>query len=293
MMKYLPLLPILALSVSLSAQTTSTSGAANAANNANANISRAATQTNAAENTHAAAMASSQIEQASASAMEATNVSAELTKKLDTRHAKVGDEVLARTTRAATLTDGSKLPRGTKLIGKVTEVHPRSKAEKSSHIAFALDHAVLHDGREVPIHAVLTSVTAASPLVDTSEDVSMLPVAGAQGGGRASVGSGLLGGAGNAAGGVASGVTNTAGQIGGAARSGVGSLMNNVHASEGVVSNAGASGSVERVPVANLPGVTLSSSADMSNSGSLDASGKNIDLESGTKLMMNVSASQQ
>jgi len=293
MMKYLPLLPILALSVSLSAQTASTSGAANAAGNANANISRTAAQANAAENAHSAAMASSQTGQAAASAMEATNVSAELTKKLDTRHAKVGDEVLARTTSAATLSDGAKLPRGTKLVGKVTEVYPRSKAEKDSHLAFALDHAVLHGGHEVPIHAVLTSVTAVSALADTSDDVSMPPMVGAQGGGRAAGGSGLLGGVGNAAGGIAGGATNTAGQIGGAARSGASSLVNNVHGAESVVSNEGTSGSLGRVPVANLPGVTLSSSAGIANSGSLDAAGKNIDLESGTKLMMNVSASRQ
>jgi hypothetical protein len=52
----------------------------------------------------------------------AAAVSAELTKRIDTKNAKQGDEVDARVTDAAKLPDGTELPRGTKLKGKVTDV---------------------------------------------------------------------------------------------------------------------------------------------------------------------------
>lgn len=268
MIKYLSFLPILALSISLQAQTTNASGAA-------------------------AAGAEAQTEHAAASAQEATSVSAELTKKIDTRNAKVGDEVLAKTTSSAKLADGTKLPRGTKLIGKVTEVQARSKADKTAHLAFELDHAVLRDGREVPVHAVLTSVTGLSAMAGSEDEMSAPPAAvggGTQGGARA--GSGVLGGVGGAAGGVVGGAANAAGNVGGAAQSSAGSVMNDTQAAGGAVSNVGAGGTLDHAPVAGLPGVSLSSSAESSSAGSFDAKNRNIDLESGTRMTMNVSAGQ-
>jgi hypothetical protein len=90
----------------------------------------------------------------------AAAVSAELTKRLDTKSAKQGDEVDARVTDAAKLPDGTELPRGTKLVGKVTDVKAKSKEDKSAHLAFNIDHAVLKDGKEMPVEVVVMSVTA-------------------------------------------------------------------------------------------------------------------------------------
>jgi hypothetical protein len=89
----------------------------------------------------------------------AASVSAELRKRIDTKNAKQGDEVDARVTSTAKLPDGTELPRGTKLIGKVTDVKAKSKEDKSSHLAFSIDHAVLKDGKQVPVMAAVTSVT--------------------------------------------------------------------------------------------------------------------------------------
>ena len=83
--------------------------------------------------------------------VQATAIAAELTKRLDTKNAKQGDEVDARTTMAAKLPDGTELPSGTKLTGKVTDVKAKTKADKSSHLAFNLDRAVLKGGKEVQI----------------------------------------------------------------------------------------------------------------------------------------------
>lgn len=245
-----------------------------------------------------AGAASAAAGQASASAAEATNVSAELTKSIDTRHARVGDAVEARTTSAATLANGTKLPRGTKLLGKVTQVQAKSKADNASHLAFMLDRAVLRHNREVPVHVMLTSVTAITAMTAMAGDGLPSASTGMAGGGSAMasprpVGGGVVGGVGSAAGGLAGGAVNTLGNTAGAVRSGAGSVMNGTNAAVGTAADVGVNGTVDHAPVANLPGVTLSSAANASSSGSLDASGRNIDLMSGTKMTMAISASAQ
>jgi len=53
-----------------------------------------------------------------------------------------------------------------------------------------------------------------------------------------------------------------------------------------------AKGPQDRVPVANMPGVVLTSADGVSGAGSLDSENKNIDLESGTKMTLNLAASR-
>ena len=48
----------------------------------------------------------------------AASVSAELTKGIDTKKAKVGDEVEVKTTSTAKLPNGTDLPKGTKLTAR-------------------------------------------------------------------------------------------------------------------------------------------------------------------------------
>ena len=73
--------------------------------------------------------------------MAAASVSAELRKRIDTKNAKQGDEVDCRVRSTAKLPDETELPRGTKLIGKVTDVKAKSKEDKNSHLAFSIDRA--------------------------------------------------------------------------------------------------------------------------------------------------------
>ena len=311
-MKYLSFVPIALFSIALQAQTASSSGAANAAGTADSSLSRATAQTGAETGASAAGRASSQAGQAAASSAEAANVSAELTKRIDTKNAKVGDEVNAKTTSAAKLSDGTNLPKGTKLVGKVTDVRAKSNDDKTSHLAFALDRAVLRDGREVPVHAVLTSVTGpAMASASTADDMAMSSAgsgmagggapggvsgAGALGGvSRAGApgGGGVLGGAGRTVGGVAGGATNTVGSAGRAAESTADTAVNDMRAADSLAGRAGSSALLDHVPVANLPGVALSNAGSASTTGSLDAANKNISLESGTKMTLNVAAGQQ
>jgi hypothetical protein len=242
--------------------------------------------------TGAAREASSTTEQADSTmlyAKKASSFSAELTHSLNSKNAKVGDEVIARTTSTAQLAGGAKLPKGTKLIGKVTEVRPKSGAEHDGHLAFCFQRAVLRDGHELPIHAALDSISApanVAAMASGSDDfgAGAGPIA-MSGGGRASggllgggavsmPGTGLVSGATSAVASAPARVANTTGAVAhttGAA----------VHQSAGVV---GQTTGATFGAISYLPGVTASSSA--SSSTILDAKGSNVDLSSGTELMM-------
>ncbi|MCU1223103.1 MAG: hypothetical protein JWQ42_1196 [Edaphobacter sp.] len=303
-MRYLSLVPLAIFSIALQAQTANSPGAADAASQTNV-------QTGAQTNATAAARASAQARQAAISSAYAVNVSAELTKRIDTKNAKVGDEVNAKTTSTANLADGTNLPKGTKLVGKVTDVRAKSSADKTSHLAFALDRAVLRDGREIPVRAVLTSVTGpAMASASAADDMAMSSTAGGgmAGGGApggiagagAPAGGGALGGAGRTVGGVpggaANGAANTVGNAGrtldSTTETATEAAMDRTRAVDSLAGRAGSPASLDHAPVANLPGVTLSSAGSASTSGSLDAANKNINLESGTKLTLNVVAGQ-
>ena len=230
------------------------------------------------------------------SATKADSFSAELTHSLNSKNAKVGDEVIARTTSKAQLAGGTTLPKGTKLIGKVTEVRPKSSAEHDGHLAFAFSRAVLHDGREIPIHAALDSISEPANVAAMASGADDFgagagPVA-VSGGGRAS--GGLLGGGAVAVPsiprtGLVSGATSTVASAPARVASTTGSAVRTTggaaHQTAGVVSQtAGTTFGA----VSYLPNVTASSS--MSNSSILDAHGSNVDLSSGTELMLTASA---
>ena len=192
-------------------------------------------------------------------------VNAELTKRIDTKKAKGGDAVEAKTTSAVKLADGTELPKGTKLVGKVTDVRARSNSDKTSHIAFNLDEALMKDGREVPLRVMVMSATA--PL-DAPPDTSGM-TGSARGPATQSGGAG-----------VAPTPTTNAGQY--VQQS---TMSNGMQSAPGDAPGMVAHGPNQRVMVGNLPGVVLTS-ADGSNSAVLDAIDKNIMLESETKLTL-------
>jgi hypothetical protein len=197
------------------------------------------------------------------------SVSAELAKGIDTKKAKVGDEVEVKTTSTAKLPDGTELPKGTKLTGKVTDVKAKSKEDKSAHLAFSIDHAVLKDGKQVPVLATVTSVTGPA---QSSGSEMMMPGGGASpGGGGASPGGGGSAGSPGSSAPVASSAPVMANT--GQSQSSVGGVLKSAQ---------------DRVAVGNMPGVVLSGAGGAGSAGSLDAAGDNISLGSGTKLTLNV-----
>src|SRR5580700_3639839 len=89
----------------------------------------------------------------------------QLTKSIDAKKVKPGDEVVARVTEDMKTNSGMVLlPKDTKVLGHVTEAQPRSKEQKESQVAIAFDHAVMTSGGNMPlplsIQAVISSTVA-------------------------------------------------------------------------------------------------------------------------------------
>jgi hypothetical protein len=71
-----------------------------------------------------------------------------LTKTIDAKKAKTGDEIVAKVTQDMKTPGGEVLvPKDTKVMGHVTEAQPRNKEQKESQVGIAFDRAVMKDGR--------------------------------------------------------------------------------------------------------------------------------------------------
>jgi hypothetical protein len=148
----------LTLSGNALAQTSVQGGAA-----AQSNTSVSSNRSGASASQDSAAGAAVASERGSASAAQGTEMNATLSKPIDARRAKPGDEVTA-TLAQDTEANGQVMPRGTTLVGRVTEAQPRRRSSDGnvdSRLGVVFDKAVLEDGREVPIAATVQAVAAA------------------------------------------------------------------------------------------------------------------------------------
>jgi hypothetical protein len=89
-----------------------------------------------------------------------------LATKLDTKKAKVGDPVTAKTLNPLTLSDGTTVPSGSKLIGKVTQVQPKSSG--GATLAIEFDQLEKKGGAPMPVHGVI-SASAPIPDINTGD----------------------------------------------------------------------------------------------------------------------------
>jgi hypothetical protein len=73
-----------------------------------------------------------------------------LTKTIDAKKAKTGDEVVARVTQDLKSNAGAVIvAKDTEVVGHVTEAQPRNKEQKESQVGITFDHAVMKDGSEM------------------------------------------------------------------------------------------------------------------------------------------------
>ena len=74
-------------------------------------------------------------------------IQVELTKTIDAKKAKAGDQVVAKVTQDMKTASGEVfVARNTKVVGHVTEARARSKEQKESEIGIAFDHAITKNG---------------------------------------------------------------------------------------------------------------------------------------------------
>ncbi len=82
----------------------------------------------------------------------------ELTKTLDSKKAKVGDAVEAKLIAGITLPNGTMVPRGSKVVGHVTEAKARSKSDPESSLGIVFDKFVRSGGEDTPVSGVIQAV---------------------------------------------------------------------------------------------------------------------------------------
>lgn len=241
---------------------------------------------------------------ATAHSYEMSSVTCELDGKLDSKTAKVGDRVVLKTDEKVQTSDGTVIPRGTRLVGHVTEAQPYDGLHGPARIAIAFDHAELKSGQTLAVH---TLIRALAPIAggitasQASDDNTMgMPVPGggnANGGrmGREQDGGyvpvGVPSGADSPAGGP---VDRTAGVVDPASDpsgSTPGSQDNATTQGGGFNTDTGAHGvaAARAIPhPTKISGVMLAGNS--TSSGVLLAPRQNIRVESGTQIELGVVA---
>lgn len=91
----------------------------------------------------------------------AVHISGELVERLDSKTAKVGDRVFMKTRSTVRTVGGVEIPKGSKLIGRVTGVEPLGASEANAQIALALDRIELKGGQSLSIQGEIQSLAPA------------------------------------------------------------------------------------------------------------------------------------
>lgn len=222
--------------------------------------------------------------------IQANNVIAiegQLEKTLDVKHAQVGDQVVIKTTRAVKEAGATIVPKGSRLVGRITEVQQRMKGNDLSRLGFVFDRiegtGLNSDlsGSVITITSIMAPAGPVSEPVDLFGSSSTSSRASASSSGSTS-GSGLLGGATSAAGGLVGGVTNTAGST-------LNSGLQTVSSATGTAVQT--VGSTAGGIVQNINGLQISNSAEGSAQAgtTLSSAGKDLKVEKGAtvKLQLN------
>lgn len=205
-----------------------------------------------------------------------TAVSGELQNTLDVRKARVGDPVLLKTTRAIKQNGETIVPKGSSLIGHVTEVSQKTKSNGSSRLGMVFDRV---EGKNLsaPISASIMSITNAGGGADLGStadaDVFGSSTTSARAsGGSSSGGGGLLGGVTNTAGSVLNNTTNTVGDV----TNSVGQTVGNTTGTLGRTVNG--------IQISN------SVSGSVQTGTTLSAAGKDIRLEKGATMQLQLNS---
>lgn len=227
-----------------------------------------------------------------------TSVRAQPVHKIDTRNAAAGQGVTFQLSDDATLANGTPLPRGTRLTGRILRAQPYQKDSSAAVLSIGIDRAVLSNGTAIPIRCVLRALAPAPGLKIAGPDAS-------QHGSRASIGSMAAGpvtpatptipggpAVGSAPVGAGSISTDAAGTPIG--DPGVGDRDRNALGATTAAASADPSQPVAQAGVdlhdtahpTGLPGVMLSGASLAGVSGTLSAFDHNITLAPGTQLTL-------
>jgi hypothetical protein len=228
-------------------------------------------------------------------------VTGQLENKLDTKTAKAGDEVVLKTSEKIKTADGMVIPKGSRLIGHVTEVRAHSKEQAESRLGLEFDRLEMRGGQTMAIHSMIESISPSASAVAgatmADEEAFDAPMgggavnSGAVGGGR--IGSGLVGGAAGGASMATSRVGSGIGSTAGSAVRATGDVSGDAAANLGRGVNGAASGAgFVGAHATGIQGVMLNGDVAGAASGQLTAANRNIHLDSGTQMVLGIAASR-
>jgi hypothetical protein len=220
-----------------------------------------------------------------------TTLQAELTKSVDAKKAKSGDQVEAKLTQDVKSDGKVVLRKGSKLVGHVTEAQAKGKESAESKLGVVFDKAVAKDGQMVAFNGVIQALAppVQGTLSASSDEASSL--GSGMGTGGNSMGGGRSGGVvGNTTGAVSPAVGSTVGAVGGAAGSVTNSAAGAVNNTAGVAANGALNNTSHGI--VGLQGLALNTATAGSAQGSVISSANhNVKLDSGTQMVLQVTGS--
>jgi hypothetical protein len=210
-----------------------------------------------------------------------TVVDAELSKGIDSKKAKVGQEVVAKALVDLRDTNGNLvIPQGAKLVGHVTQVQAASKEQPQSSLGIIFDKAESKKGKEakeIGLHAGIQALARPQPSPMLQEQETGAP--GASGGGPMGGGQPGMGGGGRTGGGMGGAAPR---QQGPAGEMGGNGPVNQPGGSSAPAINANSHG------VIGIPNLTLGPQASPTEGSVITSSRGNVKLDSGTLLVLRV-----
>jgi hypothetical protein len=124
-----------------------------------------------------------------------TVIPIELAGSLDSKKAKQGETVNARTIDTLKSTDGRiVIPKGTKVIGHVTQASAKNGGQGESALGLAFDKATLKSGQEIALNVEIRAVGAPAGASAVPGDTGQGPDAAPMGGGMPGGTAGTAGG---------------------------------------------------------------------------------------------------
>ena len=78
--------------------------------------------------------------------------------KLSTKNAKVGDTVAAKLLQSWKLSDGTEIPKGSKITGKVSIIKSKKDGGGNSALSFRLDEIDVKGSAPIPIHGMVVAI---------------------------------------------------------------------------------------------------------------------------------------
>jgi hypothetical protein len=196
-----------------------------------------------------------------------------LTKTIDAKKAKTGDEVVAKVTQDLKSNAGTVIvAKDTEVVGHVTEAQPRNKEQKESQVGITFDRAVMKDGSEMQmpmsIQAIVGSQNSGSQ--NSANSAGEASPNGGAGGYPNSSRAGGMGGS----------TPSPAPQV---------ASQSNMPSDTQTGTNARPRITAQTEGVVGISDLKLTSSSPTANQGSLLSSEKNnVKLESGTLMLLRV-----